>query len=148
MTPPSVEVPRRRYPHLLKQDAALWGQYLTVYKDNYLHFDYDVRVGLGRDPGPGEPENWRKMGLDLSMRRIDAIGYKQQSIVIVEVTQSAGITALGQVLAYPILYRSTYFPVLPLSVLLVAREIQSDMEPVFQALGIPFIVIETEGEAE
>ena len=148
MTPPSVEVPRRRYPHLLKQDAALWGQYLKLHKDEYSHFDYDVRVGLGRDPGSEQPENWRKMGLDLSMRRIDVVGYTNIDIRIIEVTQSAGITALGQVMAYPILYRSTYFPDLPLSVLLVAREIQSDMEPVFQALGISFIVIEAEGEAE
>lgn len=129
---------RRRFPHLLKEDALVWQRYLSAESQKYSSIDYDVRVGLGRDPGPRFKSTLRSMAVDLSMRRIDAVGYNSTGIVIIEVTRSAGITAVGQLLAYPILYQQTYFPDRPLSVLLVAEEIQTDLEPVFQQLNIPY----------
>lgn len=129
---------RRRFPHLLKEDARVWSEFLKARGTEFTHFDYDVRVGLGRDPGAAFDDSMRSMALDLSMRRIDVVGYKPNGIVIIEVTRSAGITAIGQLLTYPILYKQTYFPDRPLSVLLVAEEIQTDLEPVFQVLKLPF----------
>ena len=64
------------YPHLLQPDIDLWLRYLDKHADKYNAFDYDVRIGKGRDPGNSFDENMRRMGVHLSQRRIDVVGYK------------------------------------------------------------------------
>lgn len=128
----------RQFPHLLQPDIDLWKRYLADDPDNFIDYDYDVRVGAGRDPGSAAPENIRKMSLDLSQRRIDAIGYKADSLTIIEITLSAGLRAIGQLVAYPTLFNITHNPTQPIAVLLIAEEIQTDMLPVIEVLKIPF----------
>jgi len=130
--------PAPKFPHLLPVDAAIWAQHLATVADDYDRFEYDIRVGEGRDPGPTFADNMRKMALDLSRRRIDAIGYNTTGLDIFEVTHSAGFTALGQLVAYPILYRATYGGALPIRTNLIAGRIQTDIQPVLERLGIRF----------
>ena len=119
---------RRRYTHLLKPDADLFALYLDTMSEPYTHIDFDVRVGLGRDPGPDFPTNIRQMAIHLSQRRIDAVGFHGDHIDIIEITTSAGLTALGQLNAYPKLYLATYFPVLPVTPVLVSYQFEADVE--------------------
>lgn len=77
----------------------------------------------------------------LSQRRIDAIGFQAKQVTIFEVTCNAGLTALGQLMAYPGLYRMTYSPVLPLRPMLVTYAFQSDIEPMFRENNIPFTLV-------
>lgn len=129
----------RNYPHLLQPDIELWERFLDANPDKFSHYDYDVRVGLGRDPGAASPENIRRMSIDLSQRRIDAIGYTDSHLTIIEITLSAGLRAIGQLLAYPLLYREAYKPTLPIKLLLVASQIQTDMQSVFDHQKIPYL---------
>ena len=131
----------RKYPHLLKVDVPVWERFLDYHGHNYNHFEYDVRVGLGRDPGPEVGNNIRQMALDLSLRRIDAVGHKADVIHIIEITTSAGMTAVGQLSSYPTLYRATFNPTIPTTPLLVAERLQSDIETALNAANIPFILI-------
>jgi hypothetical protein len=130
----------RQFPHLLAPDIDLWERFLAANPDRFKAYEYDIRVGAGRDPGADTPENIRGMALDLSQRRIDAIGYTPNDITIIEITCSAGLRAVGQMLAYPHLYRMTHSPTAPIKILLVASEIQTDMIPVLNTLKIPFEV--------
>ena len=97
-------------------------------------------MGLGRDPGPDYPKNIRAMAFDLSMRRIDAVGFTPTEIVVIEITHSAGLTAIGQVRAYPVLYALTFHPSLPVRPLLVAGELQSDIRFVLEATKTRYIL--------
>lgn len=131
----------RPYAHLLPVDVAVWERYLHRFATRYTHLEYDVRVGLGRDPGSPFDDTMRSMALDLSMRRIDAVGFTPERITVIEITHSAGMTALGQLRAYPTLYRLTYMPDLPLSTLLVAADLQSDIQVILEHEHIPYVLV-------
>lgn len=127
-----------RYPHLLEIDALIWHGHKLKHGDKYHQIDYDVRVGDGRDPGPDFDDNIRKMSLDLSCRRIDAVCHSASGIDVIEVTHSAGFTALGQLIAYPILYAKKVGRLRPIRPVLVAGEIQTDIQPVLDRLQIEY----------
>ena len=121
-------MPRAKYPHILPVDVPVWERFLAAHAQDYRHVDYDVRVGTGRDPGDSFAPNIRQMALDLSMRRIDAVGHAPAHLDIIELTTTAGLKALGQLSAYPHLYRATYRPALPLRAVLVCQDFETDCE--------------------
>ena len=131
----------QKFAHLLPIDVEVWLRYLNKYGKEYELFEYDVRVGLGRDPGSHYEENIRQMALDLSLRRIDVVAHNPSSITVIEVTHSAGFKALGQVTGYPILYALTFPPLLPIKPLLVCGEIQSDIKPIIDSLKVSYVVV-------
>jgi hypothetical protein len=127
-----------RYPHLLPEDALVWDRFLLGHPFDSNSFEYDVQVGRGRPyPGPASP-GIHKMALDLSRRRIDVVGHTPTCTKIYEVTRQAGLTAVGQLIAYPILYAKTYDPPGPCRPVLVCEELQSDIETVLLALRIEY----------
>jgi hypothetical protein len=130
-----------RYPHLLPEDVPVWERFLDAYGQRYTHFEYDVRTLPHFDPGPEWPDNYRKMAMSLSARRIDAIGHFTTGIHIIEVTTSAGLTAVGQLTTYPVLYKMTYHPQINISPLLVAESLQTGIEEVLNAHFIAFVLV-------
>lgn len=130
----------RLYPHLLPESIAVWQRFLKHHEHEYSRFDYDVRIGRGRDPGPNIQPPYRKMAVDLSKRRIDAVGVKHNEIHIIEITPSAGIHALGQLQTYPILFVKTFMPTKPVTALLVCAELGPDVQPALDHLGIKYLI--------
>lgn len=124
------------YPHLLLQDIEVWEAHLAAHHGYYHTIKYDVKVGQGRDPGPEYTEQMRQIGLGLSQRRIDAVGYTDDHIDIIEITNRAGLKALGQMTGYPILYSLTYKPTLPIRQVLVAAELGTDMADIYKQANI------------
>jgi len=120
----------RFYPHLLQPDIELWERFLKLHESEYKYFDYDVRIGKGRPAEDLHNDNIKKMALDLSMRRIDAIGYKSNEIQIIEITCFGDLKALGQLQTYPQLYKETFSPVMPVTTLLLAERLGADIEQV------------------
>lgn len=131
----------RHFPHLLPEDRQLWENFLSLNPNRFTRYEYDIKVGFGRDPGPDFPMNIREMALNISRRRIDAIGFTDNAITIIEISVFAGLTQLGQLMAYPTLYETTTELNLPIKRLLIARAIQTDIEPVLIKHQIPFEVI-------
>lgn len=131
----------KRFPHILPPDIPVWERYLANGGRLHEFIEYDVRVGLGRDPGPGYPENIRAMALDLSFRRIDAVAYDSSQITVIEITRAVGMTALGQMQAYPVLYKLTFMPGLPVVALLVAQEFESDIQVTADKMGINYVLV-------
>lgn len=130
-----------KFPHLLPVDAELWRQFLESFGGSYSQIEYDVRVGAGRDPGEAYPANIRYDAIVLSQRRIDAVGYQAKTITLFEVTASAGLTALGQMIAYPHLFIETYSPDRPVKPHLVTYGFQADMEKLYVANNIAYTII-------
>jgi hypothetical protein len=131
----------RAFPHLLKDDITLWERFLASPHNVFTDFEYDIRIGDGRDPGPDFERHIRKMALDLSKRRIDAIGKTKNGITIIEISTAAGLTQVGQLLAYPSLYRNTFNFSGEINRLLVAQTLQTDIEPVLIAERIHYIIL-------
>ena len=129
------------YPHLIPEDSEVWSRFLDQWGKFYSRFDYDVRVGAGRDPGDSFPGNIRDMGILLSQRRIDAIGYTPKNIQLFEITRVADLKTIGQLIAYPTLYRETYNPTKPLQTSVVAVEIGTDLAPAYRKLNISVYLV-------
>lgn len=125
-----------RYPHLLDQDAPILTAYLKQHGHRYTNVQFDVRIGAGRDPGPDYPDNIRKDALDLSRRRIDALGHTPTHAEIIEVTDAAGTTTIGQLLTYYELYIQDHNPHTKPKLILAAHSLQTDMRPAYNALNI------------
>lgn len=131
----------RKYAHLLPLTVEVWERFLARFENDYNLLEYDVRVGLGRDPGTDFESNIRQMALDLSFRRIDCVAHRPTDITVIEITHSAGFTALGQIAGYSVLYSLTYFPQLPIKSLLVCGELQSDIKPILDSLKVQYLVV-------
>lgn len=131
----------RLYPHLLSKDISVWERYLFLFANQFTSIEYDVRVGKGRPADPGMPPNIRKMAMDLSQRRIDAVGFTEDKIYIIEITTRASTKAIGQLMMYPTLYQQTFRPALPLHPLLVCSSLESDVMPVLLDRDIDFVVV-------
>jgi len=129
------------YPHLLQPDIDLWIRFLALHQAEYERFDYDVRIGKGRDVGDIYNDKIRKMAIGLSQRRIDVVGYKAKSIEIIEITLSAGLKCIGQMETYPILYKETYNPPLPITTLILTEQIESDIEPILNQRNYKVVVL-------
>lgn len=117
--------------HLLKVDADLMQEFLDANPNRYTVLEFDVHVGKGRDPGATYNNSMRTMAVGLSQRRIDAVGFLPGRIEIIEVTQTADLKALGQLLAYPALFKAAFNPEVPLAPILVARQFGTDTEDIW-----------------
>jgi len=90
------------------EDVAIWKKFIEAYGKNYSSFDYDFKVGEGTDPGPAVPENYRQDFIELSKKRIDAVGYQPTGVSIFEIKPRAGTQALGQLITYKSLYEKNF----------------------------------------
>lgn len=126
----------RFYPHLMPDDIPVWERFLAEHEADYDHLEYDVRVGEGRPAPIDFPEPLRHMALDLSRRRIDAVGFTSATIDIIEITRLIDLKAVGQVIAYPVLYRQTYLPLQALRSVLVGEKYNTDIQPVLDQTNV------------
>lgn len=127
-----------RFPHLLPRDVELWEIFLNTTMNIYDNIDYDIRVGEGRPDSSLPTENLRRMATDLSMRRIDAVGHNQNNRTLIEITHTAGLKAIGQMIAYPSLYRRKFPGDYSLISLLVAGCLESDILLPLHDARIPY----------
>lgn len=134
-----IEIPHR-FPHILNTDVPVLLRWLSTEADAIIDIDFDVRVGHGIDPPEDVPENIKRMTYDLTRRRIDVVARYQQRIIVAEVTRMAGLTALGQMKAYPLLYTQTYKPGVPVKPLLICEGFDTDMLRIFVNEGIDFFL--------
>ena len=132
---------RYRYPHMIEDEKLVWERFMDLYPGKFETVDYDFRVGKGVviDGEPGEP--WPRMAKMLSQKRIDVVGWVGDSPTIVEVKKRVGLSALGQVLGYRILFMKDlkHFPEPEL--LVICETISDDDHVVLEGSNIPVEVV-------
>ena len=117
-----------KYKHMSPYECLLWDEYLYRFQDFYDRFEYDVHVGEGSTlPGVTTPE-FLAAGKLLTQKRIDAVGYRPGEIWIYEVKPDAGLSALGQLLAYRDLYTRQFLPGESIHLALVTDHLSPDDE--------------------
>lgn len=132
---------RYKYPHLLGDDKLIWNLFVDSFPNRFDTVDYDIHVGRGIS-SPNEnnkiiSEQWRQ----LTKKRIDVVGWKNQQPTIIEVKKRVGLETVGQILGYRILYKKQ-FPDYPSPALLVICEsIGPDDILVLNEFHIPFEVV-------
>lgn len=132
---------RHKYPHMLGEDVPVWERFIDAYPSRYDSVDYDWRVGDGVTPDPEWDEAMKRMAKMLSQKRIDVVAWNGESPTIIEVKARCGLSAVGQIRGYRVLFRAG-FPLLgDPGVLIVCGRVSPDDERVLRAEGIPFAIV-------
>lgn len=85
-------------------DVAIWERYIEKYPDAYDKVQYDFWVGSPPPFNPIVNEATEGSADGLYRRKIDVVGYKNDTIDIIEVKPRAGASAIGQVKGYKRLF--------------------------------------------
>lgn len=137
MTAPVTQADRLTFPAMLPAEVAVFRGWLKIHEAEYSRFDYNVRIGPGFDPGDTVPADVRSQAILNTQKRIDAVAWKGNTPTIIEVKDRAGLSAIGQILGYEVLWRLDNPGGPPPSILLVARVLGVAVEPVLVAHNIP-----------
>jgi len=131
-----------KYPHMMPADFHIWNAFIDKYPKFFDRVDYDVKVGKGIEP----LEHWDAQTIliaqNLTLCRIDALGWNGYQPTIVEVKPRARTTAIGQVETYFILYVTTFPNIQKPRKLIVTDLTTLDIHTVADKLNIR--IIETE----
>lgn len=132
---------RHRYPHLIGEDTEVWNRFILKYPEKFDTVDYDVKVGRGADTTPIEEQSSKDYWANLTKKRIDVIGYKNNFVTIVEVKKRVSLFTLGQILGYKYLYLKEFPKLLSVSTLIVAAQISQDDRDALSHYGINIIIV-------
>ena len=91
---------RYKYPHLSEGEAEIWERFVIKFPDWFDEVWYDVEVGTCRDATETLDEFFKSHKEYLNMRKIDALGKKDNQYTIVEVKKHAWHSALGEIQGY------------------------------------------------
>lgn len=123
-----MEAARQKYPNINPAEILVWQEFLRLHEGEYdvlptswlelrsVHpgkqpqpgdvFDYNVRIGTGRDPGPSFDAATRRDAIMTTQFRLDAVGFQQVVPVIFEVKRDGGPPQIGQILSYDAIWRA------------------------------------------
>ena len=130
-----------KYKHMLPADVILWERWLTRYADEYERYEYDVHVGKVKPIYPTSPINLMRLAEEISRKRLDVVAYQGNVRIIIEVKPYAGLSALGQLLGYEILYRKEYPGAYTLRLGCVTDRLDEDMKILFNHYNIHIWVV-------
>lgn len=130
-----------KYPHFFPRDIPIWERFLARFGDDFSSFAYDVKVGSGTEPVEGLGPNYVRMQRILSKYRIDAVGFRSDSVVILEVKPDAGTIAIGQIETYTNLYKRDFNPNKPIVGGIVTDRELPDMAYLTDLKGIEYYIV-------
>uniref|UniRef100_A0A6H2A1H4 PD-(D/E)XK nuclease superfamily protein n=1 Tax=viral metagenome TaxID=1070528 RepID=A0A6H2A1H4_9ZZZZ len=128
--------PVPKYPHMLPVEAELWDRLLKIRRPPFIKLEYDVHVGELVEEPPGLPDYLKGMLQAVYRKRIDVVAYDSDCIYVVEVKPRAGLSAIGQVMAYKLLYQDEFKPMLPVEMRIVCERIATDIPRLAAELNI------------
>ncbi len=128
----------KSYPHMKPADIRLWEKFMSAFPNLFNTVDYDVLVGEGVVINDPEIDVYSKSFQMLTQKKIDVIGYKNNSIVIIEIKPHAGANALGQILSYKELWlkKNPGISTNEIGIGVITDELQSDFVSIYKNSGI------------
>jgi len=126
---------------MLDPDCDVWRAWLEQFALPTDTFHYDVKVGEGMNPDPRMTQVLQDWAINITKKRIDVVVHRETEILIVEVTTSAGLRCIAQVVAYPILYDATFAPTKPIRAVLVAERLLLDTEMLLKILQVQYYLL-------
>lgn len=129
------------YPHMRKEDIAIWERFITAYPTAYDTVIYDLAVGSGSPVSPGEEEVLAGGFKTLTQRKIDVVAQAPGTLDIIELKPDAGPSALGQVKGYVTLYKRDVNPSANPRPVLITDRLKPDMKELAEAQGVTLIIV-------
>ena len=130
-----------RFTHMMPGDVPLWQRFLAQHGEYFDRFEYDVHVGQGVDISPAWPEEIVRVALALTRKRIDAVGYRGSEVWLFEVKPDAGLSALGQILAYKALWERGRGKAASMYLAIVTDRVNPDEAYLFDTHGIRVYIV-------
>jgi len=93
------------YPHMKPADIHIWEKFIRANAGFFESVDYDVPVGEPPAWMDTENDSHAKGQAILYKKKIDVVAFRPGEIWLIELKPFAGSSALGQILAYEILYK-------------------------------------------
>jgi len=130
-----------KYPHLKPIEVSIWERFIEKYPDFFTSVDYDVKVGTPRGYKDYPDDTYKKGLQELSLKRIDAIGYKNDEISIIEIKPSADLEAFGQLIGERDLWMKAHPEIKKVSLVLVTDFELPDMRELSLRYKIQYFVV-------
>jgi hypothetical protein len=112
---------------MLASDIPIWIRFIEKYPDFFDSVDYDIHVGHGVTTPPETEPKMAKMMKQLTQKRIDVVGYKEDQIWLIETKLYAGVGAIGQILSYHTLYKEQFNPSKKIVLAIITDRAQADI---------------------
>jgi len=91
---------RSKYPGMRFKESNMMRDWLGLHESEYDRFDYNVRIGVGRDPGPQFADWVRKAAIMSSQMRVDCVAWKGDVPLLIELKVFAFARAVQQITTY------------------------------------------------
>ena len=139
----------RKFYHMLPEDRAIWRRFLEYFEDQFELYIYDHLVGPRYDWGEFElPPGVEKLAERLYALRIDVLAMREGETWVVEVKPLAGLSALGQVLAYDYYIRRQEEVTPFVGRMIVTDYVRHYMPQLWAKYGIWVVVLPGDGPPE
>ena len=132
---------RTSYPHMLADEARIWTKFLQTTELVFEKINYDVHLGQGMLPVPGEPDFMKVLKLAVTRKRVDAIAETAEDIWLFEVKPRIGMSALGQLVNYFELYQREYQPTKSVMLAAIGEREEPDIKPAFDLYAVNIILV-------
>lgn len=129
------------FPHLLPAEALLWARFLARYGSQWDAFEYDLRLGQGVPTDPNLLPVYQEMATRLSLKRVDAVGWKDGQATLFEVNPSGSRTAIGAIRLYEWLFRDQFPQSPPPHLAVVLGRCDHDCLRYYQGTGVQVFII-------
>lgn len=132
---------RYNYPHMKPRDVEIWERFIAKYPDAYDTCQYDFAVG---DVPPFMEQRSSREGQamkELYKSKIDVLGFKGDTIDLIEVKPEAGASSIGQLLGYVSLYKRDVNPTLPVRPVIVTDTLRTNMDYLTKEQGVTLIIV-------
>jgi len=139
--PLEEEILYPKFKHMLPAERRIWSKFLIRYGDKYRDYNYDVHLGKGLPLDPTWPEYIKRLVKSITTKRVDAIAKRDGIPVIFEVKERAGMSALGQLLAYRKLYKKQYRYKGRVDLVCVCERVAPDLEVVYKAHKVQLVLV-------
>lgn len=132
---------RTSYPHMLEDEARIWTRFLETTELHFEKISYDVHLGAGVLPLPGDPVYMRHLLSAVTKKRVDAIGETREDIWIFEVKPRISMSALGQLVTYFELYQAEYRPTKAVMLAAIGERQAPDIRAAFDLYAVNIILV-------
>jgi hypothetical protein len=129
------------YPNVRETETLIWERFLERYPDAYDEVAYNVKVGEGAEIPDGTEQNLAKGFKELTQHKIDVVGFKGNSVDIIELKTYAGARATGQVIFYRDLYTHNIDTSASPNLVIITDTLRPDTKIVCEKQNIKLIVV-------
>lgn len=129
------------YPHMKPRDIEIWERFISKYPDAYESCIYDLGIG---DVPPFMAQTSSPQGQamrELYRLKVDVLGFKDDSIDLIEIKPEAGASTIGQLLGYVAIYKRDSKPTKLVRPIIITNTLRTNMEFLTQEQGVTLFVV-------